>query len=193
MGNFYVNLTARTTKREAIGNLFAGRNALISPIINDSFVVVYDQEADYQIWPLVEALGKELSGHLASTVFAVLNHDDDVLVCALYDRGEQTDIYNSTPNFFEKTTDEDGPTGGNADILCNAFGSTNIETVQSVLRKPGAMTEDGYLFAHRRHRDLMQALGFVSEAFFVGFNYLEAGEFPPDLNKDDFIAIADKP
>jgi hypothetical protein len=193
MGNFYVNLTVRTTKREEIGNLLAGRDAFISPVLNGSFVVVYDKEADYQAWPLIETLAKDLSARLATSVFVVVNHDDDVLFCALYDRGEQMDLYNSNPDFFEDTRNKCGPTGGNADILGKTFGVKDVATVEAVLRKPGADSDDGYLFAHRRHRDLMQALGLTSQAFFVGYNYQHAGEFPSDLSKTDFIEVGGRP
>ena len=146
-----------------------------------------------QAWPLIEALAQELSRRLTTTVFVVLNHDDDVLVCALYDRGAQTDLYNSNPDFFDGTTAKRGPTGGDANLLCRSFGSKDIEAVEAVLRKPGPEAEDGYTFAHRRHRDLMQALGSTSQAFFVGYNYLAAGEYPPDLKKDDFIEVGGTP
>jgi hypothetical protein len=193
MGNFYVNLTARTTNREEIGNLLAGRDAVISPVLDGNLVVVYDKEADYQAWPLIEALAEEISRRLTTTVFVVLNHDDDVLLCALYDRGEQTYLYNSNPDFFEGTAAKRGPAGGDADLLCRSFGSKDTEAVEAVLRKPGAEADDGYTFAHRRHRDLMRALGATSQAFFVGYNYLTAGEYPPDLNKDDFIEVTAAP
>jgi hypothetical protein len=65
--------------------------------------------------------------------------------------------------------------------------------VKAVLQKPGGEAEDGYRFAHRRHHDLMEALGLASQAFFVGYNYPEAGEIPPDLNKTDFIEVGGKP
>jgi hypothetical protein len=130
---------------------------------------------------------------MKTTAFVVLNHDDDVPVCALYDRGEQTDLYYSNPDFFEETKDKRGPAGGNADLLCKVFGSKDIAAVEAVLRKSGTEADGGYLFAYRRHRYLMQALGLTSQAFFVGYNYLEAGEFPPDLNKNDSIEIGGKP
>lgn len=193
MGNFYVNLTVRATNREEIGNLLAGRDALISPVLEGGVVVVYDKEADLQYWPLIEPVVQSLSEKLATVVLTVINHDDGMLAYVLYERGKHVDTYNSAPDYFEATSDKRGPIGGDPALLCNAFGSRSVEAVKAVLQKPGGEADDGYRFAYRRHRDLMEALGLASQAFFVGYNYLEAGEIPPDMNKTDFIEIGGKP
>lgn len=192
MGNFYVSLTVRSTAREEIGNLLAGRNAYISPV-SDGIVVVYDKEADTQDWPLIETLGKLLSDRLATAVLATLNHDDDILAYGLYERGMETDSYNSTPDYFEETSSPRGPTGGNATVLCQAFDAMDIDAVQAVLSKPGVEADDGYVFALDRHSDLMRALGYTQEFFFCGYRYLEAGEFPANMKKDDFVETSGIP
>lgn len=145
MGNFYVNLTVRATNREEIRNLLAGRDALISPVLEGDVVVVYDKEADLQYWPLIEPVVQSLSEKLATVVLTVINHDDGMLAYVLYERGKHVDTYNSAPDYFEATSDKRGPMGGDPALLCNAFGSRSLEAVKAVLQKP--MTAIGSLIA----------------------------------------------
>ena len=162
-------------------------------MLNNRVVVVYDKEADLQYWPLIEPLAKRLSEKLATAVLVAVNHDDDMLAYVLYERGKHMDTYSSSPKFVENAANETGPIGGNPTIICEAFGSQDVDAVHAVLQKPSAGEDGGYVFALDRHRDLMQALGMTSQAFFVGYNYLDAGEFPPDLSKTDFIEVGGKP
>lgn len=190
MGNFYVNHVARTTNRGAIGNLLAGRHAYVSPVL-DEVVVIYDREADAQDWPLIEELARRLSDRLATAVLATLNHDDDILMYCLFEKGEEKDSYNSAPDYFEDTLTPRDPVGGAAQVLCEAFGSQNVGAVQAILSMPDA--DDGYVFALDRHRDLMQALGMTSVAFLAGYRHLVAGYFPEDLDRNDFIEVGGEP
>jgi hypothetical protein len=192
MGSFYVNFVARTKNRGEIGDFLAGRDAYISPVL-DEVVLFYDKEADAQDWPLIEELARRLSDRLATVVLATLNHDDDILMCCLFEKGEQKDSYNSAPDYFEDTYTPRGPIGGAAAVLCEAFGSKNINAVETTLRTPDAAWGGSYVFALDRHRDLMEALGMTSLAFLAGYRHLEAGDFPEDLNRDDFIKVGGKP
>lgn len=192
MGSFYVNFVARTKNRGEVGNLLAGRDAYISPVL-DEVVLFYDREADAQDWPLIEKLAREFSDRLATVILATLNHDDDILMYCLFENGEERDSYNSAPDYFEDTYTSRGPIGGAAEVLCEAFGSKNINAVGIILRTPEAASGDGYVFALDRHRDLMEALGMTSLAFLAGYRHLEAGDFPEDLNRDDFIKVGGKP
>ncbi len=164
MGSFYVNFVARTKNRDEVGNLLAGRDAYISPVL-DEVVLFYDREADAQDWRLIEELAREFSDRLATVILATLNHDDDILMYCLFKDGEERDSYNSAPDYFEGTLPPCDPSGGAAQVLCEAFGSKNIEAVETILRAPGALSDDGYVFALDRHRDLMEALGMTSQAF----------------------------
>ncbi|MFZ5673403.1 MAG: hypothetical protein ACOZAM_10620 [Pseudomonadota bacterium] len=193
MGNFYVNFVARKTNREEISHLLAGRDVYISPVLDD-VVLIYDREADAQDWPLIGELGRQWSDCLATVILASLNHDDDILMYCLFENGVEKDSYNSAPDYFENTFTPRGPVGGDAEVLCEAFGSKNVTAIRAILRRPDVATDDdGYVFAFDRHRDLMQALGMTSLAFFAGYRHLEAGDFPEDLNRNDFIEITGKP
>lgn len=186
MGSFYVSHTVLATDRKKIGDLLAGRNAFISPARSGT-AVVYDKDADSQDEDTIIDLAKLLSANMNAVVFAVLNHDDDILLYWLFESGKQIDSYNSTPDYFADTPEPRGPVGGDARALCEAFGSPNIEAAERILR-----SED-YVFALDRHTDLLKALGFSPELSYLGYRYLAADSFPDGFGKEDFIEIGGKP
>lgn len=187
MGNFYVNHTLRMTDREKIGDALMGRMAFISPAIN-GFTIVYDMLSDAQYEPVIEDLGKQLSERFRVPVLAVLNHDDDILAYGLFERGKEVDSYNSTPDYFDNVANPRGPIGGDAKSLCAMFGRGDASVIEQVLRA----NDDRYLMAVHRHAAILQALGFAQNAFFYGYRYLEAGDFPDGLKKNDFIEVGGK-
>lgn len=180
MGNFYVNHAVRTTDHDRVKDLLAGRDAYISPVIN-GIAAVYDKEADSQDEDITAGLAKLLSAKMDTVVMAILNHDDDILMYWLSDRGTQTDAYNSTPNYFSDTLDTSVPSGGNSQVLCRSFGSPNFEAAERILRS------DDYVFALDRHLDLLNALGVTPEILYLGYRHLEAGDFPDNLGS--FIKV----
>ena len=181
MGNFYTNITVRGPSQEATAAALRGRQTFVSPEM-DGCVVVFDEESETQS-EIVFRLAAKLSRQFACPALAVLNHDDDVLMYALYENGTQRDTYDSTPG-FDGDDPFAAPEGGDASVLCAAFGSAHVAEVSEVLR---ASTES-YTFAVDRHTDLVAALGIPDWAAGSGFNYLSEGEFPEGLDEGALLA-----
>jgi hypothetical protein len=187
MGSFYTNYTLRGVSQQAVVSAMEGRSAIVTQE-QDGFVVVYDEVSDDQDEQIIAALAEQLSSELNCTVLAVLNHDDDILWYQLYLRGELADEYNSTPEYFDPEAGPSSPQGGDAQKLCDAFGSSNVEEVESILRKSG-MDEDGYVFAVQRHTDLARTLGLPPFSVAVGFRHLSRGKLPKGLDEDGLVRL----
>lgn len=188
MESFYVSHTLATTDVEAVVAALQGRNAFVTPA-HKGCVVVLDQEAEGQEPEVVLALGCRLSNELAVPVLVAQNHDDDILLLALCQRGWVVDQYNSAPELFEPDPDAEpiGPQGGNAERLAEAFGSPQLEEIERILRHPSG--EEGYLFAYERHFALVKALGASEYGVNTGYKYLAAGEHPAGLTAGQLIRI----
>ncbi len=183
MGNFYANYTIKGASQKAVADAFAGRNAVIAPEALGC-VVVYDEASD-MMNSVDEELGTRLSGDLSCGVLGMSNHDDDVLVCQLFQNGEKADGYNSDPDYFDMGAEAPaGPSGGRAEILCRAFGSDSVARVAEIL--DGAQ----YVFAFERHQDLVKALGISDHAVGFGHRFISAGELPEGLAADDLTTTA---
>jgi len=96
MGNFYTNVTLRTTERQAlIEHMRAqGRSCFVSPTYN-SFTTIYDRLCEGQDPSDLEALATDLSSQFHCSALAVLNHDDDVLWMGLARQGKWLTTYHS--------------------------------------------------------------------------------------------------
>ena len=114
MGNFYTNITLyRADRRKALASL-QGRNTAVSPTLRE-FTVVWDDECEGQDMSILEVLTKQLSHDVGCAAWGVLNHDDDVFMYVLFERGEELDRYNSCPGYFDGSGTN--PEGGNATLL----------------------------------------------------------------------------
>lgn len=186
MGNFYVNYTVRTADQPRVVKALSGRKAFVTPPSGGA-LVVYDEAADSQEQATVMALGELLSSSLDAPVLAVLNHDDDLLWYGLFEHGECTDEYDSSPGYFDPEGMPQPPSGGDVEKLCAAFGSLNHDEIAQILKK-SAMDDDGYLFAIDRHEDLVKALNLPDYA--VGFRYalIAQGDIPPRLEESDLAS-----
>jgi hypothetical protein len=187
MGNFYTSYTLRGPSQQLVAAALAGRSAIVTPV-QDNCVVVYDEESDDQNFEVIAELASRLSERLRCPLLAVLNHDDGILWYQLYLNGELVDEYNSSPGYFNDSDEESamaGPEGGDAKKLCEAFDANTVNEVEKILRKP-ALERNGYVFAVERHADLVGALGIPSIAV-GGFEQVEGGELPEDLNARDCI------
>jgi len=191
VGAFYVNLVVGTADQSAVAAALAGRSALVTPAIG-GFVIVADEAADTQDQDVIRSLARGLSSRLDCPVLAVMNHDDDILWYCLAGGAEIVDEYDSAPGYFDADADvdEDGhlpsPAGGDAKRLCAAFGSSAVERVQEVLRKP-SFDDGGYVFAGERHSDLVTALGLPQFSVGFGFVYASAGSLPEGLSQDQLL------
>ncbi len=181
MGSFYTNYTLRGPSPKAVAAALAGRSALVTPEQNGC-VVVFDEESEDQNQEVIAGLAAWLSEEFQCPLLAVLNHDDDILWYQLYLNGKLADEYDSSPGYFDADEDADHePAGGDAEKLCQAFGSVKAKEMAAILRQ-GAFVEDGYTFAMERHADLAEALGLPEFSVGVGFEYATMGELPDGLD-----------
>jgi hypothetical protein len=187
MGNFYVNFTMPGVARQAVADALAGRRCVVTPEVNGA-VVVFDEESEGQDQDLISKFAAEISVRLKCRVWAVLNHDDDILWYRLYAHGRLEDAYDSSPGYFEATPTATGPAGGNASKLCAAFGATDRAAVERILRRP-ADGKNGYLFAVERHSALVRAL--KTSEFGVGTSFFTFDdpdeELPEGLTPEQVI------
>ena len=188
MGSFYTNVTLRTADQTRIVEALKSsrRQALVSPPANNC-TVVFDRETEDQDIDVLNQLASALSGRLGCPALAVLNHDDDVLIYTLHERGQLVDEYNSSPAYFTDGPGAD-PEGGDAERLCRAFGADGkTSDVETVLRAPWG--EEGFAFELERHEALVSALGISAAAIATGYNYLEQGEVPEGFSSSDFVRV----
>jgi len=188
MGGFYTNYTLRGPTQKAVATALAGRKAIVSPE-SCGCVVAYDEASDDQDLDAIASLASHLSGTLHCPVLAVIDHDDDILWYQLYENGELTDDYDSTPGYFDPNAQPSAPAGGDAERLCQAFGASDLAAVEAVLRK-SSFDSGGYVFAHERHADLVRALGIPEFAVLKAYASFERGEIPDGFSAQDFINSA---
>ena len=150
--------------------------------------MVFDEESEGQDPKVLSKLASRLSSRFSCPVLAVLNHDDDVLWFQLYHAGKLLDEYDSYPGFSDGNDSHIQPRGGDAKALCDAFGSSNYDDVERVLRQT-SMGDDGYTFAVERHDELAQALNLPPFGVGTGFNYIEEDELPEGLDPADLLRV----
>lgn len=184
MGNFYTNITLHGADRTAVLSALKGRNAAVSPTVH-GFTVVWDEKSESQDLRILDTLTKHLSSELNCPAWAILNHDDDLLLYKLFARGEELDRYNSFPGYFEGSSSE--PEGGDAEVLAKTFSAESAaKSIERILR-----TRDGYVFAMERHQALIEALGMPSFGLGMGYRYLTKGERPSGLEDPDTITFSE--
>jgi hypothetical protein len=185
MGNFYVNFSVR--QDDTLPVVEALRRARLNAIVTPpsmGFVVVFEKQSDTQDTEAIEQVGNLLSREVEAPVFAVLNHDDDVLCFWLFEQGRLVDSYNSCPDYFGETAEGVFGVSGDAQQLCESLSVPRaVEQVDSILRA------DDYVFAMDRHAALVEAMGLSSYAVGSGYRYVEKGEIPVGLEPDDLIRI----
>ena len=191
MGSFYTSITLRGPSQDRVIAALNERNrvAYVSPTL-DGITLVCDKQSEDQDSHILKELTGALSRRLTCVALAVLNHDDDILMCWLYDKGILLDEYDSTPGYFEG--DEDDPSGGDAAAFCRVFGAPDsVDDVDEILRSPQGDDADGYLFALDRHMDLMDALSLPQFIAGTGYRYIEEGEIY-EIDPDEFAHVGDE-
>lgn len=183
MGNFYTNYTLRGPSPQAVVERLTGRRTIVTRE-ERGCVVVFDQESEEQDGHVIAQFAAFLSREFGCPVLAVLNHDDDILWYQLYLEGVLEDEYDSSPGYFDESVESSTPVGGDAQKLCNAFGSNAVAKVETILRK-SFEDEGGYTFAVERHADLASALGIPAFGVGMGYSEVEAGELPEGLTEGD--------
>jgi hypothetical protein len=174
MGNFYTNITLRTTDRQAVTeNMRAqNRSCFISPTLR-GFTTIYDRRCEDQDVRELENLTADLSSQFHCGALAVLNHDDDVLWIGLARNGEWVTTYRS-----------DQGTSGSAWKLAREFGVLGLlPLIWLLMRWPVV------LFEIWRHGGLAAVLGIPNFTVGFGYNYLLRGERPSSETTDEFQSI----
>jgi hypothetical protein len=177
VGNFYTNVTLRGPGAEqivaAIGQL--GYRAFVANTIN-GLTVVCEQQSDTQNKGIWRNVASRLSKALSCDALAVMNHDDDILLYALYRKGRLVDQYNSCPAYWNEA-DQAGPVGGDQNMLCEIFGMPgNRAELDRVLHTAPSWEEgdndDEFVFAVERHAALVRSLDWPGIPYQQGFDYL---------------------
>src|SRR6266481_5585790 len=115
MGSFYTNVTIYGPNQEQVVAGLDGRAAAVSPTSANGFTVVYHADSESQNYDLLLQLAGDLSRNLQCPAIAILLHDDDILLYALFKSGEKADEYNSCPGYWDGGSKQ--PSGGNAKEL----------------------------------------------------------------------------
>jgi hypothetical protein len=167
----YVNVTLRgASDADADAALRSvGRSAFM--LSTPEGIVVFDQTSGIQDGS-VDTLAQHLSTRCGCVALAVTNHDDDVFMYRLFDKGTEIDAYNSAPGYWtwDGEGDEPGPEGGQPALLAGAFGRVENSTdVQA------ALSED-YDFEVDRHAAICRAAGLPIQAVGYGFDDFASGK-----------------
>jgi hypothetical protein len=174
MGNFYTNVTLRTTERQAVIERMReeGRACFVSSV-SRGFTTIYDRLCEAQDLQNLEMLAAELSLRFHCAALAVLNHDDDVLWIGLARDGEWVTTYSS-----------DQLLSGSPWRLAQEFRALGLlPVVWFLMRWPVV------LFEIFRHGALASALGLPRATVGFGYTYLSRGEWPPNASADQFERV----
>jgi hypothetical protein len=189
MGSFYTNVTLRTADRARVRMHLAelGMTAYVSRP-EEHALVVFERSAEEQDTGVPGDLAAALSGRLGCAALAVTNHDDDLLLCALYEDGRAVDEYNSSPDYFAET-EGGGERGGDAAAMARAFGVAERAPQIGAILSVGADEDAGIVSETDRHQRLVETLGLPRCAVGTGYTYLEAGEYPSGYGPGDFQSV----
>lgn len=187
MGSFYTNFTVQGSDSKPVMAAMAGLNAAILPC--GEFVVVGEEESDSQDTDVIEKLAKKISIHLKTSVFASMNHDDDILMYWLFKNGEMLDSYNSAPDYFSDAAEPAGPEGGKANVLCELYGCDDQNAVNNVLKG----TLDDYAFQVDRHKDLFGLLGLPLSSVGMSYGGAKEGYLPEGVSQEEILFVAGRP
>jgi len=172
MGNFYVNFSVKSTDQAAVIAALdqARRTAFVSPVI-DNYVVVFDRDADEQALEPILTVGALLSQSTGAPVFAVLNHDDDVLLYWLFEHGALTDEYNSDPAYGgdDEFVDQATPTSADLERVCYV-----LDVPEAIAAVRNILYDTDYLFVLEQHQALVVLLGLPLCSVGFGFNYIDS-------------------
>ena len=188
MGNFYVNFSVRSTDTDKIATALEEDEqlCLITPPSN-GYSVIFDRESDGQDPESIAAVGQVLSASVGAVVFAVLNHDDDILCCWLFENGKLSDYYNSAPHYFGDeplSADEINAKLTDPQHLCTALGVPDaIDAVRRILGRKDYLSETD------RHAALVEALQLPLWSVGFGFRHIERGELPSGLKLSDLRRV----
>jgi nucleoid-associated protein EbfC len=177
MGNFYTNITLSTDKLHEVIDFLNEKKRHTYVYGKDGFVCIFPKSD-----PILFTLAGVLSKQFKCAAFAVMNHDDGLLLYQLFDSGKLLDDYNSCPGHF---SGEEGPSvGGNAEVLCVVYSiPEEVDALNDVLRKE-------FVFEINRHDALIAKLELPICTAGGGFDYLKEGDLPEELDINDLVETA---
>jgi hypothetical protein len=189
MGAFFTNLHVRNSSTEAVFEVLpklTHSRAYVSPPTN-GWVTVYTETTEDQDEKKLCALAGGLSKTLKADVLAFLVHDSSVACYWLYSCGELADEFNSAPDYFGESVNEQRrkQVGGSVDVLLPlCVTGTTRQELDEVLHP-----SDGWpAFAEEIIYDLARLLGIDDARVSLGFEYFtnegehllpDAGSFEP--------------
>jgi hypothetical protein len=183
MGAFFTNLHVRNSSTEAVCEALpklTQSRAYVSPPTN-GWVTVYTETTEDQDEKKLCALAKGLSTTLKADVLGFLVHDSSIACYWLYACGELTDQFNSAPDYFGESVNEQRrqPVRGNVDVLLPLCltGTTRQELDEVLYSADGPPT-----FAEEIVYDLARQLGIDDARASLGFEYFtsEGEQLLPD-------------
>jgi hypothetical protein len=180
MGCFCVNLHVRTDDDQAVSAALERRGVERYRVLRarGGWVSVYEERASQQDEGWIRELAEALSDELHVAAIAMLVHDSDIACYWLCDDGRLLDEYNSCPNYFDGDSDDDGPSGGQSDVLLRY-----CRTVVSEDDLVAILTERS-VFAEALVERLADALG-IDRARALGDYRSEGGAESDEEDGDD--------
>jgi hypothetical protein len=189
MGLFYTNLAVFGPSRDALKAALKAmkRNAYLSPTI-DGHTVVFDKAMEGQNARIIEKLGTTLTDELKCTALASLLHDDDVLLLWLFRNGEIYDHYDSIPGYFDPDAEPGDPVGGDAEVLCLAYGRLDRKKrLKKLLRANYLKGELPKGWGEQeRHRAVAAELGIPAIVAGVCYSSIDGKYVPKEFLPDGF-------
>lgn len=194
MGNWYTNICVKDAQQSEVVAVLdeLGRRAFVTPDTG-GWLVLYDQECDKFDLDLLESLALTISTRLSCTALASFNADDDVLWLGVYENGKLATRYASERRYFEDAA-EFPQVEDVAGVLCRIFEKPEkSQHVRNILRRPHGVLgllsafsriRLAYLIEVLRHGDLAEALGMPFGSVGLGYEYVNRGETPPDVNRE---------
>jgi hypothetical protein len=195
MGNWYTNVCVKGAVQSDVIALLdeLGRRAYVTPD-TVGWIILYDQECDKFDLDELESLALTISTSLSCTALASFNADDDILWLGVYENGKLATRYSSDRKQFEDASEF--PSNEEvAEVLCRIFGKPEKrKQVRKILRTPhgvlGLLSHFlkirlAYLFEVFRHGELTAALGMPSGSVGLGYKYVNRGDTPPDMKREE--------
>ncbi len=166
MGNFYVNLSVKSTDREAlVSALPSGDPGVVGPV-EDGWTVLSSEALERQDPQVIERYGVKLSSELGVPVVGALNHDDDILQLYLFENGERTGFVDTDPGGL--SGEDLPPRLENLDAFAALEGRIGVERLRE-----GLLAD--VVFEFERHQQLTWPLGLPG--YSAGFSYGDLSGF----------------
>jgi hypothetical protein len=172
MNDHYANITLHGPSQSDIVNALNQLREVtyVSPTVRECTVIFQSDLASQ------EDVAAATSRTFTCPALLVMGYASSIMMYHLYEAGERTDSYVSSPH-EELELEGDAPPG-NAERLCAAFGmERQARRVERILSKEASPTH-AYAMAANRHGELCQALGLPQFAAGASFGLIEIGELP---------------